>query len=832
MALRTIEAPGIQVNEIDRSQYDEYDNSLPNSPDCFILGFADKGEDYAIRKINSVETLNNVYGYPQNEAERYFYNGCTEILNQGASLLVAKLPYDNNANGKYTYVDYKIDQNVHEILDDGAIVGKWKTVNDLKTVFIEVMNTPEISAVFGGNYEISSATLPEMRDTVLQIIDSNMFKSIKDEYENIDAYTEEKLKNMFGASKNQTDNCYYKKYVCNTDPSLTSEFQATCIEAGSIYESETTIKSVENFTCENIDDYVRTLKMAYSRPDHKLSAQSIDISELYKKYLEFINGDDGVNFEQYLDSYNGHRKIETVYLLRDALQRVVNVINENRPYVDLKLNDSEITSYCEIIPDIDDKTKQAKSGLLDIEKLDDYLTNNYSGLQNKIRIVDITRNNYESTPFNSIKSILSDENGTYSTYTNDCLGIVPVIVAPTNALYFQCMIQDANNIYYNGIENFNVTMTNNKNIVNEFTKKVIYENLYIDLKNSSGDSPTKETLSKMVADCFPQIEYADNKHYDKEHFKKIGIVVLSAFIDNANNKKLNFTVLESFVGSLDKYARTTSDNSSSFIDNIINSNSKYIRCFSQANQKCLKETSIIAIKNQTATSLGFFQLDTIKNINTQNSILTPVRRILDNMRDTRGWQIDLIIDAGLTNIGQYLEGVNAEYSSTLDLVRRPEKWWTIANIFDNFCKLTRKDCMYLLDAPRTFCIEGEQKIVRRSKPTNTIINNIVPKLKHLTGINSSYTAGYCNWFKCKDSHTGNMFWCPPSIKTAGVYCYTDEYFHAWDAPAGMNRGKLNGVYDTAFSPTNDEAGRMYTQCWNYAVNYPVDGIVVEGQRTF
>jgi len=80
----------------------------------------------------------------------------------------------------------------------------------------------------------------------------------------------------------------------------------------------------------------------------------------------------------------------------------------------------------------------------------------------------------------------------------------------------------------------------------------------------------------------------------------------------------------------------------------------------------------------------------------------------------------------------------------------------------------------------------------------------------MAGINSSYSAGYCNWFKSEDIFSGDIFWCPPSIKAANVYIYTDVYFHKWSAPAGMNRGKIATAIDTAFSPTNDEAGRLYT----------------------
>lgn len=96
--------------------------------------------------------------------------------------------------------------------------------------------------------------------------------------------------------------------------------------------------------------------------------------------------------------------------------------------------------------------------------------------------------------------------------------------------------------------------------------------------------------------------------------------------------------------------------------------------------------------------------------------------------------------------------------------------------------------MFLLDSPRPFCLVGDDKIVRRSKPEATVSNSIIPRLKHLAGVNSSYSAGYCCWFKISDACSGTAFWCPPSIKAAGVYIRSDVYGKKWDAPAGMNRG--------------------------------------------
>jgi hypothetical protein len=239
-------------------------------------------------------------------------------------------------------------------------------------------------------------------------------------------------------------------------------------------------------------------------------------------------------------------------------------------------------------------------------------------------------------------------------------------------------------------------------------------------------------------------------------------------------------------------------------------------------------------------SLGFHRHECKKNIDYTESIIKPMNKMFGVLNNTTTSNIDIVVDAGMSNIAQYLINTDKEiYFSekenmsfdnnnetlTLDSISR---WHTVTKMFDEFCKFTRKDCIFLNDIPRPFCLEGENKIVRHTNPSNTIENSILPKLKKIININSSYSAGYCDWFYCKDEYTGDFFWCPPSIKAAGIFCYTDIYFHKWDAPAGMNRGIVQGAYDVAFSPNDDEAGRIYQQAWNYAINYPINGIVLEG----
>lgn len=123
--MRHIQAPDVEINEIDRSQYGgRRDYSLPNAPVCLMAGFADKGQDYVINWVNTNVKYEDLYGVPTNEAEKYLYNSANEVLTRGGICLVAKLPYWNLAKDKYTYTSYTLDKTtkkfttVKDIIDD------------------------------------------------------------------------------------------------------------------------------------------------------------------------------------------------------------------------------------------------------------------------------------------------------------------------------------------------------------------------------------------------------------------------------------------------------------------------------------------------------------------------------------------------------------------------------------------------------------------------------------------------------------------------------------------------------------------------------------------
>ena len=169
MSARTIQQPGIELNEIDRSNYDKPDYSLPNAPICLATGFASKGNDCSIEWINSTATLDSTYGKPTNEYESYFYNAMYEVLNRGGACIASKLPYDNLAKDKYAYVEYIASGLDADYYLNDDIKGKFATLNDLRDTFIKLTNV--LSDDIHGTFET---------DTVY-----NLAGSIYDVYEQI-----------------------------------------------------------------------------------------------------------------------------------------------------------------------------------------------------------------------------------------------------------------------------------------------------------------------------------------------------------------------------------------------------------------------------------------------------------------------------------------------------------------------------------------------------------------------------------------------------------------------------------------------------------------------
>ena len=245
--------------------------------------------------------------------------------------------------------------------------------------------------------------------------------------------------------------------------------------------------------------------------------------------------------------------------------------------------------------------------------------------------------------------------------------------------------------------------------------------------------------------------------------------------------------------------------------------------------------------------LGFYP-EMAEPIITYTTIAQSLNKILDTMGNINESDIDVVCDAGISNIAQFVKQVYdpsaddgedvgglyqpVKYSSSFKFNKNTDLayWKTIVYKFDTFCKF-RGDCMFCTEGPRHMVLVGNKQVVRKTKKDTSIDLNILPYLSKIAGINTSYGGGYLNWYRTISDYTGDTLWVPPSIKAMGTYILTDKQYNWWDAPAGVRRGVINMV-ETSFNPNRVQAGEIYDTNWNYAIHYLNDGIIQEGQKTF
>jgi uncharacterized protein len=136
---------------------------------------------------------------------------------------------------------------------------------------------------------------------------------------------------------------------------------------------------------------------------------------------------------------------------------------------------------------------------------------------------------------------------------------------------------------------------------------------------------------------------------------------------------------------------------------------------------------------------------------------------------------------------------------------------------------TRGDAVYLVDVP--FGLTRDQAINWHNG-----VDLITPNAP-IAAINSSYAVIYWSWIKDRDAYSGREVWLPPSGFVAGAYAYTDKVAGPWFAPAGHNRGPIDGV---ALEYSPDQAERDMLNANSNRINPIVrfsDGIKLFGNRT-
>lgn len=479
--------------------------------------------------------------------------------------------------------------------------------------------------------------------------------------------------------------------------------------------------------------------------------------------------------------------------------------------------------------------------------------------------------------------IVDKSRASYKAFTGngssvDCLGILPVVTTAANAMAIASEISNVNmdttdekeistvvNVFepLNEIEYISA-ISSYKNEKNE----TVFEQPETDSSaissywgigaNTYPKGNTLNSISKMASQFFPAVTYSsqvnaqvgDNGTFPFDHslFSYIGIVVFKVLVDRGSGC-LTVEPIEAFAGSLLREARDLRTNASTFIENVVNTTSNYISIYvseSIADQDADNEESLLSKEKllyatpSKGVILGLPPSSLEKEI-AATTITDTMDKVFKSQSNILGTTIDVVVDAGLSTIYECVKGTQLEAKELQILKQQGEElnnpkqgwsgWRNIVKELKQFCE-GRKDCTFVCDSPRFMTLRNQRKIVNPNDMSKTVADDILPKIKLISGINTSYGWGYTTWFKIGDAADGTAFWCPPSIFGAAAYIDTRTRWHTWDAPAGMTRGVVS-VDDTSFEPDLNARNVIYSNGWNYALTDIQNGITtLEGQKTF
>ncbi len=131
----------------------------------------------------------------------------------------------------------------------------------------------------------------------------------------------------------------------------------------------------------------------------------------------------------------------------------------------------------------------------------------------------------------------------------------------------------------------------------------------------------------------------------------------------------------------------------------------------------------------------------------------------------------------------------------------------------------RKDLMFLADAPLHL------------EPLEAVEFRRGEGMYSHAAFNSSYGTLYYPWIEVRDPVTGKRKRIPPSGAVAGCFARSDQKAGVWQAPAGIDRGRILGALALGYPTSRGERDVLYPEGINAIVSFPDTGIHVWGQKT-
>ena len=366
-------------------------------------------------------------------------------------------------------------------------------------------------------------------------------------------------------------------------------------------------------------------------------------------------------------------------------------------------------------------------------------------------------------------------------------------------------------------------------------------------------SPTVTTLQYVLQEGYTGSLYTNRQIQDPLGGKPLSFYLQTVANDNSNNVEVYVNPnISSVTNWLDNNGNSTKKvrmfKSTTIVDGVNDTlyyvASAYLPTVGAGNSSFKPVNNVYAL----GTYADSLALNGSKSIGTVTTKLDYVLNAAENVDITA---LDITVDAGLSTIyavtqvlgtNEYddtaisnglLSQVQALSSSNGEPVSNTlvDSWTAITAQFENFASKRRKDHVFISDPIRHLLVTGNNFKTLDDKTKNFSQNIYWPLKNCYTSFNSSYAVAYANWAKVKDLYTSQSVWLPFSGYAAAMITASDANNYPWTAPAGLNRGTVNGISDLGINPQQKQRDLLYKASLNPVVYFPNEGYTVFGQKT-
>lgn len=816
--MRTIESPGVEIREVDMS----FNTELPYGTTSLVVGYAKQGPTDELLNVTSLDELERIYGLPENAAERYMYDTSKQVLNANGNLIVTRIPYgDGDGDGfgnRYSALIYPyipVTKNNDRIEEYGDIrkevisftfptsspsltgastQGDILTSNDI----ISFISMEKAEIEFEG--VVRNVTKGVSNNIILNFSSGGV---VNGSTHSVLSSVPELSAGVWTAdiSFTKTDSPKY-----HYEEAFTFTLRATHPEDDIVFENgDVQISSVSGIKLGDI------AAVSIDQTSDFYLGEPIHVSIDDDTYFKWQQG--GINWKNGIDSGVMGLSLSGDDMLDHVGYGAMIIVNEAKTTIDGKFEGFYVA--------VADNSKTDKSmnfnSIVGAKSFNSKTASNeWVCLNANSLAFDLTGSH--SKQYGSVSEIVeSVPDFDFSDAGKDGYSdsIILTLFKLRPSLYSQETRVLDSVLYEAYVGSF------------DSTRKV---------QNPNGGSHVNFYLEDVVN--------GNSKN-------------LKVFI-NPNISKKNGSWYDSNTGDPVKHVRIKSDEKEGDDNAILSSEPA-------GTSKILLEhinTKFGSFLNDgdNLYSVGVAESCEFGSLKYIGNLPSKLEKALRLAEDYERLRIDLVPEGGLGTIWvgaklgsgsgdgrgllfddtQFIEGIlgdgvddkrlssqeNGEGSEVANLYQ------TIANIFNQFCEFTRKDCLQICDPLRYIFIQGEGNVKVLDDKTRNFSQHIYWPLKNLFGaLNTSYACTYANWFKVNDNASDRFVWTPPSGYIANLMIKTDVSFYPWYAPAGLTRGLQSGVLDIAINPTAKQRDLLYKIGINPTVYWPGDGYVVWGQKT-